>query len=66
MARVNSNDFTFWKGERVCAMTARRAREARKEVVAWANDYARVTGSEELGQKAKEFIKTFDNARKAT
>lgn len=56
---------TYWKGELVSRMTPQKASLARKEVVAWADNYANVTGSAELGMAAKEFINTFDAARKS-
>lgn len=55
---------TYWKGELVSRMTPQRATQARKEVIAWADNYAAVTGSADHGRDAKEFINIFDAARK--
>lgn len=54
---------TWWNGELVRDMSVERAKEIRKDVVKWANNYGKITGNPERGREAKEFVKTFDEAR---
>lgn len=54
---------TYWKGQVIERMTDPEAAACKQEMKVWAENYANVTGSVELGKQAIEMYQKFDTLR---